>query len=98
MFEDLLGSSFLFSKADKQWETLRKACAHAFYKDRLIGLIEVALSWLLLKQEKLTLSLTKCSTRDCSFQCVGWTVEAERLTASPAVAACHHLVPSCTSM
>ena len=34
-FEELLGKSFVFSKGDKKWETIRKACAHAFYKDRL---------------------------------------------------------------
>ena len=35
MFDDLVGKSFVFSKGDKQWETIRKASAHAFYKERL---------------------------------------------------------------
>ena len=35
MFNDLHGKSFAFSKGDKQWETIRKASAHAFYKERL---------------------------------------------------------------
>jgi cytochrome P450 len=35
MFEDLLGKSFVFSKGDKTWQSIRKACAHAFYKERL---------------------------------------------------------------
>ena len=35
MFEDLLGKSFVFSKGDQQWQSIRKACAHAFYKERL---------------------------------------------------------------
>ena len=35
MFEDAMGSSFLFSKSDEECASKRKACAHAFYKDRL---------------------------------------------------------------
>ena len=35
MFDDLVGKSFVHSKGDKQWETIRKASAHAFYKERL---------------------------------------------------------------
>ena len=35
MFEEFIGQSFVFAKGDKKWETIRKACAHAFYKERL---------------------------------------------------------------
>ena len=41
MFEDMLGKSFVFSKGDAQWETIRKACAHAFYKERLAKMMLV---------------------------------------------------------
>ena len=34
-FEELIGQSFVFAKGDKKWETIRKACGHAFYKERL---------------------------------------------------------------
>ena len=36
-----MGKSFLFSKADDDWKAKRKACAHAFYKERLVHMIEV---------------------------------------------------------
>ena len=41
MFGDLLGSSLLFGPSDEDWRRKRKACAHAFYKDRLQHMIEV---------------------------------------------------------
>ena len=37
----LLGDSFLFSKADAVWKAKRQACSHAFYKDKLVGMVEV---------------------------------------------------------
>lgn len=37
----LMGESFLFSPADEAWRAKRKACAHAFYKERLVHMIEV---------------------------------------------------------
>lgn len=37
---NLLGHSFLFSKADEKWKAKRKACAHAFYKDKLVRMLE----------------------------------------------------------
>ena len=40
-FSTLLGKSFLFSKADEIWKAKRKACAHAFYKERLVHMLEV---------------------------------------------------------
>jgi len=41
MFKDLIGNSFIFSFNDKRWKEKRKACAHAFYKERLNQMIEV---------------------------------------------------------
>ena len=41
IFSKLLHSSFLFSKADAIWKAKRKACAHAFYKDRLVLMLEL---------------------------------------------------------
>ena len=40
MFEDLIGQSFVFAHNDDAWKQKRKACAHAFYKDRLTGMLE----------------------------------------------------------
>ena len=41
VFKKLLGHSFLFSPADDDWKAKRKACAHAFYKERLVHMIEI---------------------------------------------------------
>ena len=41
VFSKFMGESFLFSKADDDWKAKRKACAHAFYKERLVHMIEV---------------------------------------------------------
>ena len=40
IFSNLLGRSFLFSEADEHWKAKRKACAHAFYKSRLVNMLE----------------------------------------------------------
>ena len=40
MFKPLLGNSFLFSKSDDVWKIKRKACAHAFYKDRMESMMK----------------------------------------------------------
>ena len=41
LFESLLGNSFLFaSNNDKSWKEKRKACGHAFYKEKLLFMIE----------------------------------------------------------
>jgi cytochrome P450 len=39
-FKKLLGESFLFSKGGDKWKAKRKACSHAFYKERLQGMME----------------------------------------------------------
>jgi hypothetical protein len=41
MFKELLGNSFLFGKGDDLWKAKRKACSHAFYKDRLTKMVGV---------------------------------------------------------
>ena len=41
VFSKIMGDSFLFSSADEDWKAKRKACAHAFYKERLIHMLEV---------------------------------------------------------
>jgi hypothetical protein len=41
IFQDLLGKSFLFSQGDDLWKAKRKACSHAFYKDKLVVMLEV---------------------------------------------------------
>lgn len=40
-FDALLGSSLLFGPTDEDWRRKRKACSHAFYKDRLHHMLEV---------------------------------------------------------
>ena len=39
MMKELIGESFLFSKATDAWKAKRKACAHAFYKDKLVVML-----------------------------------------------------------
>ena len=41
IFSKLLHNSFLFSKGDAIWKAKRKACAHAFYKERLVLMLEL---------------------------------------------------------
>ena len=41
VFSKLIGKSFLFSPADEDWKAKRKACAHAFYKERLVHMVEI---------------------------------------------------------
>ena len=41
VFKKLLGLSLLFSPADDDWKAKRKACAHAFNKERLVHMIEI---------------------------------------------------------
>lgn len=40
MFDDIIGESFVFAHNDEKWKAKRKACAHAFYKDRLVYMLE----------------------------------------------------------
>ena len=40
VFSKLFGKSFLFSETNELWKQKRKATAHAFYKDRLVHMLE----------------------------------------------------------
>ena len=40
VFQTLYGDSFVFSKTDDTWKKKRKATAHAFYKDRLVHMLD----------------------------------------------------------
>lgn len=40
MFQPLLGNCGAFSRNDESWRIKRKACAHAFYKERMVHLME----------------------------------------------------------
>ena len=41
MFKNFYGESFLFSKTDANWRAKRKATAHAFYRERMVNMLEV---------------------------------------------------------
>ena len=41
MFKNFYGDSFLFSKTDENWKAKRKATAHAFYRERMVNMLEV---------------------------------------------------------
>lgn len=41
MFKNFYGDSFLFSKTDEHWKAKRKATAHAFYRERMVNMLEV---------------------------------------------------------
>ena len=40
LFSYIIGQSFIYSKNDEIWSAKRKACAHAFYKERLISMLD----------------------------------------------------------
>ena len=70
--KQFMGRGFLFAKSDEEWKLKRKACAHAFYKERLEQMVEVLKdivenrfeSWL----EKIKASNTKSHTIDVSTE------------------------------
>jgi len=35
-----MGDSFLIAPGDEDWRAKRKACAHAFYKERMISMLK----------------------------------------------------------
>jgi len=41
IFKNLFGNSFVFNKSDETWRAKRKAVAHAFYKDRLVHMLDI---------------------------------------------------------
>ena len=40
VFKNLFGNSFVFSKGDNIWKEKRRASSHAFYKERLVHMLE----------------------------------------------------------
>ena len=68
MFEDLLGNGFVFSKGNEQWYNIRKACAHAFYKERLQKMMlvvkEKAEKWIDKREKEIEASQAKEATVD----------------------------------
>ena len=40
-FKNLFGNSFIFGKSDSHWKAKRKGLAHAFYKDKLISMLDI---------------------------------------------------------
>ena len=40
VLKNLFGKSFLFSVSDDAWRSKRKALAHAFYKNRLVIMLD----------------------------------------------------------
>ena len=39
--KNLFNKSIVFSKTDETWKSKRKASAHAFYKERLVNMLDV---------------------------------------------------------
>ena len=50
--KNLLGNSFLFSKGDHIWKKKRQATSHAFYKDKLVHMLDVLKDTVLATQRK----------------------------------------------
>ena len=40
LFSRYMGRSFIFSRIDEEYKAKRKACAHAFYKEKLVKMLE----------------------------------------------------------
>lgn len=41
LMSDLFGDGILFSKGDELWKAKRKATAHAFYKDKVVHMLQI---------------------------------------------------------
>ena len=39
--KDLLGDAFIFAKGNELWKAKRKATSHAFYKDKVVHMLEI---------------------------------------------------------
>ena len=51
-FKNLFGNSFLFSKTNEIWKKKRQASSHAFYKERLVHMMDVLKDTVLDEQRK----------------------------------------------
>mmetsp|Transcript_33780 Transcript_33780/g.41757 ORF Transcript_33780/g.41757 Transcript_33780/m.41757 type:complete len:83 (+) Transcript_33780:377-625(+) len=52
IFKNFFGNSFLFSKSDQRWKDKRKGVAHAFYKDKLVVMLDNLKEYVLRAQSK----------------------------------------------
>ena len=52
IFKNFFGSSFLFSKSDDVWKAKRKGVAHAFYKDKLLVMLDQLKNYTLKTQQR----------------------------------------------
>ena len=69
MFKNFFGSSFLFSKTDQHWKNKRKGVSHAFYKDKLVHMLDVLKERVLDTQNKwLTAIAAAESSEDGSIE------------------------------
>ena len=57
LFKNLFGNSFLFSKGDEKWKAKRRASAHAFYKERLVHMLDSLKEKVFEKQTELLASI-----------------------------------------
>ena len=48
----MIGNAFIFSKADDLWKLKRKSIAHAFYKDRLVHMLDILKDQVLVAQNR----------------------------------------------
>lgn len=62
VFQNLFGNAFIFSKTDALWKEKRKACAHAFYKDRLVHMLDNLKDKFLEATEKWSAEIDSSST------------------------------------
>lgn len=93
---DFFGRAFFFSKADELWKKKRKACSHAFYKDRMEHMLEVlkdkieedCLQWMAeieaSEEKQTTIDISKVFNRLYSRSiihiCFGEDISDQRLT------------------
>ena len=62
-FTNLLGNSFLFSPSNDTWKAKRRGLGHAFYKEKLVPMLE-NLKYYVIEQQKKWLSEIKESKED----------------------------------
>ena len=66
VFKNLFGNSFVFSKGDNIWKEKRRASSHAFYKDRLVHMIEALKEKVFEQQNEWLSEITQNSDKDGS--------------------------------
>ena len=96
LWSNLLGKSFLFSKTDDVWKKKRKGLGHAFYKDKLVVLLQTLQRYVLAAQkdwlDSIAMSDNKSVKMDMSKEFMqimmkflthvlfGWNVEKIKVT------------------